>query len=68
MDSRQKKREKSVLSDIGAAEQGLELVRLVAVVGVVQHRQPAGLAEPAGPDEKSVAHLLQVADNRVLYT
>ncbi len=44
-----------VAADVGTAEQGLERVRLVAVVVVVQHRQPAGLAEPAGADQEDVA-------------
>ena len=46
-------------ADVGAAEHGVELVGPGAVVVVLQHRHPAGLAEAARPDQDGVIHLLQ---------
>ena len=46
-------------ADVQAAEHPLEVVRLVAVVVALQHRQPAGLAEAPRADEEDEALLLQ---------
>ena len=46
-------------ADVRAAEHGVELVGPGAVVVVLQHRDPAGLAEAARPDQDGVIHLLQ---------
>ena len=47
--------------DVGSAEHRLEIAGAAAVVIVLQHRQPAGLAETARADEKGVALLFQRA-------
>ena len=46
--------------DVGVREQPVEPVLAVAVVVILQERHPARLAEPAGSDQKRVAHLLQL--------
>ena len=45
--------------NVQAAEHPLEVVRLIAVVVALQHRQPAGLAEAPRADEEHEALLLQ---------
>ena len=46
-------------ADVGTPEHGVELVGPRAVVVVLQHRHPAGLAEAARPDQDGVVHRLQ---------